>query len=549
MSLSQDELRLVDALGAKLANHEYKNYLLETYYEGKNKLKDLRISIPPQLTAVETVVGWAGTSVDVLEERLDFEGYLGGDDFGLNEIYRANELDLESSLAHRDALVYGTGFVVVGRGQDGEADPLITIESPKKMTAIYDIRTRRISAALLVNRDNKGTPVTGSLYLPNETVFIAYAPSGWYEEGRDVHNLGRVPVSAMPNNPRSGDPYGRSEITPAVRSYTDSAMRTLLGAEVAREFYSAPQRYILGADQDLFLDADGNPLNPWTVYQGRILGVPANEDGNVPTVGQFQANSTQPYFEQIRAYAQLLAAETAIPASYLGFQTDNPASADAIRQMEARLVKRAERRQRQFGRTWSEVGRLAIQVRDGLTADQLPPELNNVRALWRDASTPTRAAAADEATKLISVGVLLPDSEVTYNRIGLTESDKQVLRQEKQSAAARQLVSDLAAATRQAIAPATPVVTQVVEDDDNDNDRGETVDEFEGVSTGDLVLLADGRTGRVEHIMVSGTLGVSGSQFAITPTPTNPGLQVRIFEDDQETETVVNVRFSQVSAI
>ena len=451
MSLSTNELGLIDALVAKLANHEYKNYLLETYYEGKNKLKDLRISIPPQLTAVETVVGWAGTAVDVLEERLDFEGYLGGEDLGLNEIYNANELDLESSLAHRDALVYGTGFVVVGRGMDGEADPLITIESPKKMTAIYDIRTRRISAALLVNRDTKGNPVTGSLYLPNETVFMAYSPSrGWYEEARDVHNLGRVPVSAMPNNPRSGDPYGRSEITPAVRSYTDSAMRTLLGAEVAREFYSAPQRYILGADQDLFLDADGNPLNPWTVYQGRILGVPANEDGNIPTVGQFQANSTQPYFEQIRAYAQLLAAETAIPASYLGFQTDNPASADAIRTMESRLVKRAERRQRQFGRTWSEVAKLAIQVRDGLTADQLPPELNSVRAVWRDAATPTRAAAADEAVKLIGSGVLLPDSEVTYNRIGLSESDKRVLRDEKQNAQARNLVADLAAAARAA---------------------------------------------------------------------------------------------------
>ena len=474
---------------------------------------------------------------------------MGGDDFGLNEIYRANELDLESSLAHRDALVYGTGFVVVGRGQNGEADPLITIESPKKMTAIYDIRTRRISAALLVNRDNKGTPLTGSLYLPNETIFMAFsAGSGWYEEARDVHNLGRVPVSAMPNNPRSGDPYGRSEITPAVRSYTDSAMRTLLGAEVAREFYSAPQRYILGADQDLFLDADGNPLNPWTVYQGRILGVPANEDGNVPTVGQFQANSTQPYFEQIRAYAQLLAAETAIPASYLGFQTDNPASADAIRQMESRLVKRAERRQRQFGRTWSEVGRLAIQVRDGITADQLPPELNNVRALWRDASTPTRAAAADEATKLISVGVLLPDSEVTYNRIGLTESDKQVLRQEKQSAQARQLVSDLAAATRQAIAPAAAVAAVEVEDDnDDDNNRGGTVDEFQGLRTGDQVTLSDGRTGRVEHIMVSGVLGVPGSSFSLDASIADPALQVRIFENGAETETLVNVRFSSVA--
>mgnify|MGYP003634986294 CR=1 FL=1 len=431
MTLTPDEIGLIDALSAKLGSHQYKNFVLEQYYEGKNKLKDLRISIPPQLTTVESVVGWAGTAVDVLEERLDLEGYIGGESLGLSEIFRANELDLESSLGHRDALVYGTGFVVVGTGSDGEASPLITIESPKKMTAIHDVRTRRLSAALLVNSDDNGKPHNASLYLPNETIYLTYTKSGWVDESRDIHNLGRVPVAAMPNNPRSGDPYGRSEITNAVRSYTDSAMRTLLGAEVAREFYSAPQRYILGADSDLFLDADGNALNPWSVYQGRILGVPTNEDGQMPQVGQFQANSTQPYIEQIRAYAQLLAAETAIPAHYLGFQTDNPASADAIRTMESRLVKRAERRQRQFGRTWLEVARLSIQVRDGLTASELPAELDNVRAIWRDPATPTRAAAADEAVKLIQTGVLLADSEVTYNRIGLTETDKAQLRSEK----------------------------------------------------------------------------------------------------------------------
>jgi hypothetical protein len=449
MTLSMDESRVIDSLARKLGEHEYKNYLLNNYYEGKNKLKDLRISIPPQLTNVETVVGWAGTAVDVLEERLDFEGYLNGEVLGLNDIFRANELDLESSQAHKDALIYGTGFVVVGRGMAGEADPLITIESPKKMTAVYDSRTRKVSAALLVNHDSKGNYSTGSVYLKNETIFLEWSPGGWYEVERDVHNLGAVPVSAIPNNPASGDPYGRSEITPAVRSYTDAAMRTLLGAEVAREFYSAPQRYVLGADEDVFLDSDGNPLNPWSVYQGRIMGLPYNEESGVmPQVGQFQAGSTTPYFEQIRAYAQLVAAETAIPASYLGFQTDNPASADAIRQMEARLVKRAERRQRQFGRSWLEVARLAVQVRDGLTPGELPAELNDVRAIWRDASTPTRAAAADEVLKLISSGVLLADSEITYNRIGLTEGDKQLLKSEKLANQSRDLLANLADAAR-----------------------------------------------------------------------------------------------------
>jgi hypothetical protein len=115
--------------------------------------------------------------------------------------------------------------------------------------------------------------------------------------------------------------------------------------------------------------------------------------------------------------------------------------------MEARLIKRAERRQRQFGRTWGEVARLALLVRDG----SIPAEASEIRPIWRDASTPTRAAAADEAVKLISAGVLLPDSEITYNRIGLSELDKKILRQEKEVAQATNLIANLAAANQAAL--------------------------------------------------------------------------------------------------
>lgn len=449
MTLTRDELELVKRLEQKLAAHQENNRKLERYFEGKQRLKDFRISIPPQLTQVESVVGWAGTAVQVLEERLDLEGFIAPDTLGLNDIYRANDLDVESSLGHLDALIYGTGFVVIGKGVDGEADPLITVESPTRMTGIYDLRLRRLSCAIALSFDESGRPSMGTLYLPNETILLEWVNGMPIDIDRDQHNMNRVPVVMLANNPRSSDPSGRSEITRAVRSYTDSAMRTLLGAEVAREFYSAPQRYILGADEDLFTDSDGNPLNPWTVYQGRILGVPANQDGQIPQVGQFSQGSTTPYFEQVRALAQMLSAETAIPASYLGFNTDaNPSSADAIRQMEARLVKRAERRQKQFGRAWMETAKLALLVRDGA----IPAEIADVRPVWRDASTPTRAASADEAVKLIGAGVLSPDSEVTYSRIGLSDTDKQVIRSEKQVAGANALIAGLVQATGQATA-------------------------------------------------------------------------------------------------
>jgi len=160
----------------------------------------------------------------------------------------------------------------------------------------------------------------------------------------------------------------------------------------------------------------------------------------MPQVGQFQANSPAPYFDQIRAYANLLAGETAIPVAYLGYPADgNPASADAIRALESRLVKKAERRQKQFGRTWQEVARLALLIRDG----EVPPEFSQVRPIWRDPATPT-VAAADAAVKLITAGVLTPDSEVTYNRLGFTDTDKAQLARDKATSSAVSLVAQIA---------------------------------------------------------------------------------------------------------
>src|SRR5690606_22435032 len=180
----------------------------------------------------------------------------------------------------------------------------------------------------------------------------------------------------------------------------------------------------------------------WEAVMGRILALDFNEDtGQKPEIGQFQAASPAPYFEQIKGYAQMLAAEAAIPATYLGFVHDNPTSADAIRTAEARLVKRAERRQKVFGAAWLEVARLALLIRDG----ELPDDFNEVRTAWRDPSTPTRAAATDATVKLVQTGVLPVDSDVTLDQLGFSETDKQRLVQDRRKAQAAANLAALSA--------------------------------------------------------------------------------------------------------
>ena len=98
---------------------------------------------------------------------------------------------------------------------------------------------------------------------------------------------------------------------------------------------------------------------------------------------------------------------------------------------ENRLVKRAERRQGMFGKAWTEIGRLAMMVRDGRSFDTLSSEELGMRPMWRDAATPTRAAAMDQVQKGISAGVLTPTGDYTMKLLSMSPQDKEMLRKDR----------------------------------------------------------------------------------------------------------------------
>ena len=442
---SDKESALIGQLMNRLGVVAAPNREAREFYDGSHVAAEFGISIPPSMRNLHTVAGWAGTAVDVLEERLDWLGWMSdSDEFGLDRVFAENALDTESGLAHLDALIYGVSFVAVGSGDSDEPSLLVTPQSPELMTAEWDSRRRRLSSAMSVTVNDIGETTSVTLYTASETVTFDADRGMWRAVDRDRHNLGRVPVVIVPNRVRRSRLMGRSEISRAVRYYTDAAARTLLGLEVNREFYNAPQRVGLNVDESMFQDANGDPVSPWQAIMGRVWNIPPNEDGESdPDVKQFPPNSPAPYIDQIKGYAQLLAAEVGIPASYLGFQTDNPSSADAIRAGEARLTKRAERRQVGFGHAWMEVARLALLIRDGAVPNEFDM---SVTTHWRDAATPTRAAAADSASKLIASGVLPADSSVTYDRVGLTPAEQRQVQADKRraggSAALRAIVAN-----------------------------------------------------------------------------------------------------------
>lgn len=447
LTLSDDESRTMQWLTMRLFDQRPYLLLRGLYYDGLQKMQDLGISIPPSLSGLRTVMGWPQIAVDSLDERAVVEGFRYPDDVDTDEdlwdIWQSNNLDGESSLAQLDALIYGRCYITVGPGDDTtNGQPLITAESPINMTATWDARLRRPTAALQLYLDSDFTSdmygqEVAALYLPDRTVYMARTASAgsaatgtgqWEITDRDTHNLGRLPVVRMANRQRLSNRDGLSEISPAMMNTTDSACRTMLGMEVGREFHAAPRRAVLGAAEDAFKNADGTPKSGWDTYMNKIWGLERDEEGNVPSIFEFKTGDPKAYTVMIDTYTEVMAGLAAVPAEYLGKTSNgNPTSADAIRAQEARLVKRVQRKMVAFGEAWEDTLRLALLVRGG----ELPDQAHRIETDWIDPNTPTVAATSQAITGQVAAGMLPAGSDVGLKKVGYTAVERERIKIER----------------------------------------------------------------------------------------------------------------------
>lgn len=438
-----------------------RNRLRQQYYNQRNVLKDLGISIPPDLTSLELVLGWPAKAVDVLARRCRLDGFaVPGSDldrFGVDELWRENDMDVELPQALTSALTQSCSFLMVTKGGVGEPEVLISSQSALYGAGLWDYRLRRLRAVLSIQNTNEIGRVTEFvMFLPRLTIHGAWDRS-WTIE-RFPHTLDRLPVEVLPYKPHLDRPFGTSRVSRAVMGLADSALRTLFRMEISAEFYSAPQRWIMGADESMFVDPDGKPKTQWQAIMGRVWAAPYNDDAQItPTVGQFNAATQQPHIEQLRSLASAFAAETSLPLSALGIVQDNPSSAEAIEAAERDLIIEAEYATDTFGPRLSRIVQTAVQIRDNL--DAVPKELLKLDARWRDPSNPTQSAAADAVSKVVAALPFLAESRVTLERLGWDEATIDRAWADKRKAGTTMLMQQLRTSGGVGAGAATPADT------------------------------------------------------------------------------------------
>jgi hypothetical protein len=405
------------ALLTKLDEPTAKYGELERYYAGTQPLAFLS---PESKAALGTRFGRMATNiprvaVTSLTERLRVTGFTGVDVF--TDWLRC-DMDQESVVAHREALLLGSSYVIVWLDKFGR--PRVTVESAKQMACLRDPGTRNLTAA--IKRWETGTTTEAVMYEADRIVRLRADQRGAVANGFKVvdeiaNPLGVVPVVRLLNSDRILD-EGVSEITDLI-PLVDGLNKILADLMVASEYTGRPRRWATGIELEEVpvLDDEGeetgetDSVNPYP--EGTRMMV---AEGESAKFGQLDAANMGGYSNAVDILLTQISAVSGLPAHYLGISHSNPASADALRASEASLTAKSEARQAQFGRSWEDVARLIVAVRDG--ADPLTVDC---RVQWADAATRSDAQAADAVTKLFASG-LLPAS-YALKRLGYTDNE------------------------------------------------------------------------------------------------------------------------------
>lgn len=359
--------------------------------------------------------GFAELIVEAVRERQSWSGFRTaasdqlGDEAAMR-IVKANSLDADQALVHRDKLSMSQSFVIVGPVDEETGEPRITIEDPRTMGFIGTPGAwRRGRAALKVNCEDgydeaflflrgevAGTRTGVVQRLVREGAAtqrgIAEADS-WRVQGDFLELPVQMPVTKFANRADTRG-VGRPEFAGVIPNLNGINYQIVQRLEIAT-MQAFRQRGIKG---DLpQRDAEGNEIDYDDIFSadpGALWQLGATAD-----VWESGVVDLTPIRMAISDDIKNVAAISRTPIYYL--QPIDNGSAEGAEQAEKGLVFKVRDRDAEDGESWEQVMSNAFLMKgDAARADRVA-----IQVLWDDPRMPGMAERYDAATKAIAAQV------------------------------------------------------------------------------------------------------------------------------------------------
>lgn len=420
IELTEVAIAAANELLKKLVAHGANTQDKYDYYNADNDTRDFGIAMPKKMANIRPGVGWASRAVNVIGDRVVFDGFA-NDTYGINDLFISiNALQVINKSKH-DAFVAGCAFVAVADGDNGK---MLIPFTANEATGVVNQNTGLLKAGLVVTR--WALPADGrfrKVYGPTD--FVVFTPK-WTAifESRTLSEVvpnptGRTLLMPITHRQSADRPLGKSRITNTVRRIVNEVARVKRRYEVAGEFYSIPQRYINGlADGAKKDDALDSAI-------GKVWTITKDEDGDKPDIGQLGQMSISQFSDAKKDLARDFCAETALTLRNLGYETGNPTSAESLSAMSDDLLLEAQTSQTEMG---EQIKQIAITLRLAIDGnDVVAPGLNDMVPAWKPIFQVDVGAAGDAINKILTSMPELQGHPQIYQMLGIGIRDAEKL--------------------------------------------------------------------------------------------------------------------------
>ncbi|MBX0328690.1 phage portal protein [Oscillochloris sp. ZM17-4] len=292
---------------------------------------------------------WAAVVIDSMADRINLEGVKGPNQEvqdAIDEALQLTDLLIEADDAHEAALIAGEAYLLAWKEDDGDVE--CYYHDPRMCHVFYDEASpnRATFAAKWWEDDTRCHIKLFHAdrivhYAANRTASGEFADSDVFTKIDEAeHDYGVVPVFHLRPRRRKAISELRSVIP-----IQDGINLMLTNMFVTGEFSAAPMKYVISNAEGLE-DLVSAPNRIWTIPSAGGL-----DGGSSPQVGQFGAADLGNYLKAVEHSINALSSITRTPKHYFDLGQNAP-SGEALKVMEAPLVKKCRERIARFEPTW-----------------------------------------------------------------------------------------------------------------------------------------------------------------------------------------------------
>ena len=354
--------------------------------------------------------------VDALAERLNVTSFRtneGGNSKPVAEwawnTWQVNRTDAIQGVIHTEAVMLGDAYVLIDWDPENSR-PQFSHQLPETIIPHYNETTRKID---FLSKKWVPQPIDSSedtqprlnLYYPERIEKFRVESNKWVEfldEGDgavwpipwlmpDGSPVG-IPVIHFRNKPAGSD-FGNSEIANAIH-LQDLLNKTLIDMAIQNDNAGFGRAYVV----NLPMDRSAIDMLPgaWTVF--------SSQDGTDDfEVGQIAADDVTGLLKSIETIVQHIAGTTRTPQHLFQIMGGAP-SGESLKVAETGLVKKALKRQVDFGNSWEDVMAFAhrLQGKFGVSPGELTERFE---VGWDDPETRNQDAFISSLERKMNLGV------------------------------------------------------------------------------------------------------------------------------------------------